>query len=87
MAKKRYGKYIKKLSFKDEGPGFYRQIAKINGKSLGVNAQMEYGTYYYFCDSSLRRRENDILGDGFVSIKENIERRNGKNGKIRQVLC
>lgn len=45
MAGKKYGKYVKKLSFRAEGPGFYRQIAKINGKSAGVNAQVEYGTY------------------------------------------
>jgi hypothetical protein len=45
MAKKKYGKYIKKLSFKDEGPGFYRQIAMVNGNSAGVNVQVEYGTY------------------------------------------
>jgi hypothetical protein len=45
MAKKKYGKYIKKLSFKDEGPGYYRQITKVNGNSAGVNVQIEYGTY------------------------------------------
>ena len=45
MAKKKYGKYVKKLSFKDEGAGFYRQIAKVNGNSAGVNAQFEYGAY------------------------------------------
>lgn len=45
MAGKKYGKYIKKLSFKDEGPGFYRQIATVSGKSVGVNAQIEFGTY------------------------------------------
>ena len=45
MAKKKYGKYIKKLSFTDEGPGFYRQIAKVNGNSVGVNVQVEYGIY------------------------------------------
>ena len=45
MAKKKYGKYIKKLSFKGEGPGFYRQITKVNGNSAGVNVQIEYGTY------------------------------------------
>jgi hypothetical protein len=45
MAKKKYGKYIKKLTFKDEGPGYYRQIAKVNGNAEGVNVQIEYGTY------------------------------------------
>lgn len=40
MAKKKYGKYIKKLTFKDEGPGFFRQITKVNGESLGVNARV-----------------------------------------------
>jgi hypothetical protein len=46
MAQKKYVKYIKKLSFKDEGPGFYRQITTVSGKSLGINAQIEYGTYW-----------------------------------------
>jgi hypothetical protein len=45
MAKKKYGKYIKRLSFKDDGPGFYRQITKVNGNAVGVHAQIEYGTY------------------------------------------
>ncbi len=45
MAKRKYGKYVKKLTFKSEGPGFFRQITKLNGKSVGVNAQVEYGTY------------------------------------------
>ncbi len=45
MAKNKYGKYVKRLSFKDEEAGFFRQIAEINGKSVGVNALVKYGTY------------------------------------------
>ena len=45
MAKKKYRKYVKKLSFKDAGAGFFRQIAELNGKSVGVNAQVKFGTY------------------------------------------
>jgi hypothetical protein len=45
MAKNKYGKYVKKLSFEYKGSGFFRQIARLNGKSVGVSAQVEYGTY------------------------------------------
>ena len=45
MAQKKYSKYVKKLSFKEKGPGFYRQITTVNGKSVGINAQVEYGTF------------------------------------------
>ena len=42
---KNTGNISEKPSFKDEGPGFYRQIADVSGKSVGVNAQIEFGTY------------------------------------------
>lgn len=46
MAEKKYGRYVKKLSFRDDGPGLYRQVTKISGKSLGLDVHIEYGTYW-----------------------------------------
>jgi len=46
MAEKKYGKYVKKLSFRDGGPGFYRQVASVSGKSFGLDFNIEYGAYW-----------------------------------------
>ena len=45
MAVTKYGQYVKPLSFKGEGPGFYRQVTTLNSESLGVEAVVELGTY------------------------------------------
>jgi len=46
MAGKKFEKYIKKLEFKDRGPGNYRQVATINGKEFNVDFSIEYGAYW-----------------------------------------
>jgi uncharacterized RmlC-like cupin family protein len=46
MAEMKYGKYVKKLSFRDGGPGFYRQVASVSGKSFGLDFNIEYGAYW-----------------------------------------
>ena len=44
MAAKKYGKYVVELEFKD-GPGFYRQVANVNGREYGIEFNVEYGAY------------------------------------------
>src|SRR3989304_4268218 len=44
MAVSKYEKYVKKLTFKD-GPGYYRQVATLNGRSLGMDAHIQLGAY------------------------------------------
>jgi uncharacterized RmlC-like cupin family protein len=46
MTATKYGQYIKKLSFRDNGPGFYRQVATLDGANLGLDACIEYGAYW-----------------------------------------
>jgi hypothetical protein len=46
MAEKKYSKYVKTLSFRDDKPGFYRQVASVNGKSFGMDFTIEYGAYW-----------------------------------------
>lgn len=46
MAETKYGHYLKKLVFKDYGPGFYRQGTEMNGEFLGQNAHLQYGTFW-----------------------------------------
>jgi len=46
MAEKKYSKYVKALSFRDDKPGFYRQVANVNGKSFGMDFTIEYGAYW-----------------------------------------
>ena len=45
MADTKYGHYLKELEFDDKGIGFFKQIAKVSGDSLGVKATIEFGTY------------------------------------------
>ncbi len=45
MAGKKYGKYVVELDFKD-GPGFYRQVADVNGKEFGIDFNVKYGAYW-----------------------------------------
>lgn len=44
MAVKKNQKYVIELEFKD-GPGFYRQVANVNGKDFGIDFDVEYGAY------------------------------------------
>jgi hypothetical protein len=46
MAEKKYKKYVKTLSFKDDGKGLYRQVTSVNGKSFGLDFNIEYGAYW-----------------------------------------
>jgi hypothetical protein len=45
LAPKKYGKYVKKLSFRDRGNSLYRQVTSISGKPFGLDFHIEYGTY------------------------------------------
>jgi len=46
MAETKYGEYIKKLTFQDYGPGFYRQGVRMDGEFLcGLDVNITYGTY------------------------------------------
>jgi len=44
MAESKYGHYLKELEFDDKGIGFFKQIARVSGDSLGVTATIEFGT-------------------------------------------
>jgi hypothetical protein len=46
MSRTKYGQYVKKLIFRDNGPGFYRQVTALNGEDLGLDAHIEYGAYW-----------------------------------------
>lgn len=46
MAGTKYGNYITPLSFKDYGPGGYRQGTVITSEMLGLDVHLEYGTYF-----------------------------------------
>jgi hypothetical protein len=46
MTRTRYGQYVKKLVFRDKGPGFYRQVTTLDGEQLGLDACIEYGAYW-----------------------------------------
>jgi len=46
MTATKYGHYVRKLSFKDDGPGFYRQVATLDTTTLGLDAIIEYGAYW-----------------------------------------
>ncbi len=46
MAETKYGKYVKKLEFKDYGPGSYRQGTLLDSKTLGMDARIEFGSYW-----------------------------------------
>jgi hypothetical protein len=46
MVRTKYGQYIKKLVFRDDRPGYYRQVATLDGEALGLDAHIEYGAYW-----------------------------------------
>jgi hypothetical protein len=45
MAAKKNQKYVIELEFKNDRPGFYRQVATVNGKDFGIDFNVEYGAY------------------------------------------
>jgi hypothetical protein len=47
MAQTKYGHLVKSIPpFKDNGQGFYRQGTEMNGKFLGYDLNLRYGTFY-----------------------------------------
>ena len=46
MAEKKYGHLIKSFSFKEYGPGFFRQSTKMAGDFFGYDVCIEYGAFY-----------------------------------------
>jgi hypothetical protein len=42
----KYGQFLKKITFQDYGPGYYRQGAKMDANFLGQNAHIQLGTYW-----------------------------------------
>lgn len=44
MTAKKFEKYVHKLTFRD-GPGFYRQVATLDGNAMGLDACIQYGVY------------------------------------------
>jgi hypothetical protein len=46
MSEKKYGQYVKELVFKDYGPDSYRQGIIMDSQFLGMDAQIEFGTYW-----------------------------------------
>ncbi len=46
MAKTKYGHLMKSLSFKDYGPGLFRQGTEMNGKFLGYDVNIRYGSFW-----------------------------------------
>jgi hypothetical protein len=45
MSKSKYGHYIKKLDFKNNCGGLYRQDTQLSGKPFGLDFHVQYGTY------------------------------------------
>jgi hypothetical protein len=43
MARKKYENYVIPLDFKDDEPGFYRQVATVSGKDFGIDFNVKYG--------------------------------------------
>jgi len=46
MASTKYGEYVKRLSFVDEGPGSFRQGTRLTADDLGMDVNLAYGTYW-----------------------------------------
>jgi hypothetical protein len=45
MAKTKYGRYVKKLKFKDDTSGLKRQVTQLNGKPFGLDFHIQFGTF------------------------------------------
>jgi uncharacterized RmlC-like cupin family protein len=45
MAGEKYGKYVKELSFRNDLPGFYRQVTELSGAPFGLDFHVQYGVY------------------------------------------
>jgi hypothetical protein len=46
MTRTKYGQYVKELVFQDSVSGFYRQVTSLDGKTMGLDACIEYGAYW-----------------------------------------
>jgi len=46
MTEEKYKHFVKSLSFKDYGPGSYRQGIKMSSDFLGLDVNIEYGVYW-----------------------------------------
>ncbi|MFA5309679.1 MAG: hypothetical protein WC370_09390 [Dehalococcoidales bacterium] len=46
MADKKYSKYVIPFDFKNDRPGFYRQVAAVSGQPFGLEFNIEYGAYW-----------------------------------------
>ncbi len=46
MADKKYGKYVRELTFEKDSPGLFRQRTEISGGPFGLDFHVEYGTYW-----------------------------------------
>jgi hypothetical protein len=46
MAAKKYSNYVIPLDFKNDRPGFYRQVAAVSGKPFGLEFNIEYGAFW-----------------------------------------
>jgi len=40
-----YGKYVKKLDFSNDGPGWYRQVVTLDLSPWDIDARVQYGVY------------------------------------------
>lgn len=45
MAKTKYGRYVKKLEFKDDSSGINRQVTQLSGESFGLDFHIQFGTF------------------------------------------
>jgi hypothetical protein len=45
MPKTKYGRYVKKLKFKDDPAGIERQVTQLSGKPFGVDFHIKLGTF------------------------------------------
>ncbi|MCJ7604653.1 MAG: hypothetical protein MUO19_01285 [Dehalococcoidales bacterium] len=42
----KYDKYVQKLKFDNDGPGYYRQVATLDGATMELDAHIQYGVYH-----------------------------------------
>jgi len=56
MTVSRYDKYVRKLVFDSSGPGYYRNVATLDGKTMDIDAHIQYGVYYAAGDMVAQNR-------------------------------
>ncbi len=62
MAGEKYRKYVKELSFQNDGPGFYRQVTELSGAPFGLDFHVRYGAYWapgYMGEEPYRPHKHD----------------------------